>query len=112
MTAIDHDYDEPPEPEPTDDYPWIRAWGRLNHFSPQDTDRMLRRARAEHAPPSALASWFAGDPWMVLDDVIHPPTRRWLMRYAESFDLRIPEEVMDHWLDPSYDPEKHEGQPI
>lgn len=104
----DDRHDEDPEPE--DDFPWIRVWALLNNFPPDVTRKMIRRARAEHAPSTAVASYFAGQPWHVLDEITYLPTRRWLIDYAESNGLTIPKEVMDHWLDPDFDPEREYGR--
>lgn len=103
--------DGPDEPTlPWDDYPWIRAWGRYCNFNEGQIGRIVRRARAENAPSTAIMSWFKGEHWVVLDEITNPEGRRWLMKYAEAFDLEIPQEVMDHWVDPSFDPDQEYGR--
>jgi hypothetical protein len=96
------------QPEDTYDYPWIRAWGQLCNYAPSMTDRVLRRARAEGAPATAVTSTFGHKGWLTLDDVTSAETRVWLLHFAQMMALDIPEEVMEHWLDPSYDPERNE----
>ena len=46
---------------------------------------------------------------MTLDGIINPETRLWFIAWAEANDLAIPKEVMSHWIDPGYDPDRVPG---
>ena len=93
----------------TYDYPWVRAWGQLLNWPPSILYRHLKKARAEHAPAIAVCPQYIHAGWMTLDGIINPETRLWFIAWAEANDLAIPKEVMSHWIDPGYDPDRVPG---
>lgn len=94
------------EQDQTYDYPWVRAWAELLQWAPPMLGRMLIKARAEHAPGTAICPQYVHAGWMTLDQIINPETRLWFLSWAENAGLSLPREVMSHWLDPGYDPDR------
>jgi hypothetical protein len=58
----------------TDDYPYIRAWGRLIGSAPQYTDNRVTQARDENAPNNAVFRSLDGQ-WLTTDEILLPETR-------------------------------------
>ena len=97
---IDHD-----ESAGDVDYPWIRAWGRYINLPEHVTERIIRRARAENAPPYAVYSYVTGDHWVTLGSVDDVAVRLWDGNGRMLRELHIPPTVLEHWLDPRWDPD-------
>lgn len=86
------------------DYPYIRVWEHINFGSPQDAESMVRRARAEGAPETAVYVGLSKDPahpsgsgnqvWVTLEDLSEDV--RVLVRngYAAMYRRPAPPELL------------------
>lgn len=70
------------------DYPFIRAWGRIMGSHQHYIDNQVELARQEHAPPNATYRREDGT-WATIDEIVRTDTRRQLG--LEPIPLQEPE---------------------
>lgn len=85
-------------------YPWVKAWGRLIGLTYAQARAMQEQAEKDEAPAIAvIRTPGEASHWVLLTDVEPSAyeTRLYLLDWASSRNLTIPEEVLRVWLDPN-----------
>jgi hypothetical protein len=86
------------------DYPWVIAWGRLCGHPRAEIDERVLRAVDEQAPPNAVYYDGLKHRWALLEEIIKPESRGWLIDYSYHMGIPLPSAVLRLWSNPAYVP--------
>ncbi len=67
---------------PTDDYRYIKAWGKFLGFTPETVQSYVNEARRVHAPPDVVQPISGG--WLRLEDIQNETNRRQVEHLADG----------------------------
>lgn len=107
-------YKKPPSQIDYVDYPWLLAFQRYL-ILPAGQVKLIDylgkyliyfgeyQARNAQAPPTSLCHTKRGY-WFKLEDITDQKLRQWMIDYANSIGLIIPQYVWRAWEDPNYKP--------
>src|SRR5580765_9113250 len=83
-------------------YPWVRAFGRLNHEPEERIAHTQALLDGADAPTAAIWYFQSEREVLELDHVTNPETRLYFLDWAHAYEIALPYEVLKHWLDPTY----------
>lgn len=73
---------------PPEDYPYIRAWGRLMGSYGPHVEQQVARARAAGLPRTVLHEKYSQGPtgiWVTIEQITDADTRNQLWRWAQNY---------------------------